>query len=221
MPGWGRRAAQDALAETGADMSRFPTGAAPGLLGRAHPAGQLLRQTQGENQVQEGQPVPGRPARRDRRRGRPHPDPRRRPLPAAGPPPRQGQSPGRARQHPAEGLPQAAVQPRHAVRGPRPGLLRPPARHPPADRPPRRQARRPRLRSHPLPHPRTRPRRTGQQPGRLTHTAPADPDQPRWPGSAAARPADLHFSGQKVGGSSPSERAQVRGPFRLWKGLFC
>ena len=27
MPGWGRRAAQDALAETGADMSRFPTGA--------------------------------------------------------------------------------------------------------------------------------------------------------------------------------------------------
>lgn len=27
MPGWGRRAAQDAVAETGADMSRFPTGA--------------------------------------------------------------------------------------------------------------------------------------------------------------------------------------------------
>src|ERR1035437_7960723 len=27
MPGWGRRAAQDALAETGADMSRFPSGA--------------------------------------------------------------------------------------------------------------------------------------------------------------------------------------------------
>jgi hypothetical protein len=26
---------------------------------------------------------------------------------------------------------------------------------------------------------------------------------------------------QKVGGSSPSERAQVRGPFRAWKGLFC
>jgi len=26
MPGWGRRAAQDALAETGPDMSRFPTG---------------------------------------------------------------------------------------------------------------------------------------------------------------------------------------------------
>jgi transposase len=27
MPGWGRRAAQDAIAETGADMTRFPTGA--------------------------------------------------------------------------------------------------------------------------------------------------------------------------------------------------
>ncbi len=27
MPGWGRRAAQDAVAETGPDMSRFPTGA--------------------------------------------------------------------------------------------------------------------------------------------------------------------------------------------------
>jgi len=27
MPGWGRRAAQDAIAETGVDMSRFPTGA--------------------------------------------------------------------------------------------------------------------------------------------------------------------------------------------------
>jgi transposase len=27
MPGWGRRTAQDAIAETGTDMSRFPTGA--------------------------------------------------------------------------------------------------------------------------------------------------------------------------------------------------
>src|SRR5260370_6746274 len=26
MPGWGRRAAEDVLAETGTDMSRFPTG---------------------------------------------------------------------------------------------------------------------------------------------------------------------------------------------------
>src|SRR5205823_15030420 len=27
MPGWGRRSAEDTLAETGADMSRFPSGA--------------------------------------------------------------------------------------------------------------------------------------------------------------------------------------------------
>jgi transposase len=105
MPGWGRRAAEDALAETGTDMT----------LGRAHPAGQLLRQAQGEGQVQEGQPVPRRPARRDRHRRRQDPDPRRRPVPAAVPPPRQSQSPGRRRQHPAEGLPRAAVQPRHAI----------------------------------------------------------------------------------------------------------
>ena len=186
MPGWGRRAAQDAAAETGTDMSRFPTGA-PGLLGRPHPPGQLLRQAQGEGQVQERQPVPRRPARRDRRRSRQDPDPRGRPLRAAGPPPWQGQSPGRPRQHPAEGLPRPAVQPRHPVSGSRPGLLRTPGQYPPADRPPCRQARRPRLRSHPLPHPRTRSRaRPGKQlPGRLTtdphHRRAKDPAPPGLP----------------------------------------
>jgi transposase len=62
MPGWARRAAQDAIAETGVDMSRFATR----------------------------------------------------------PPPRQSQSPGRPRQHPAQSPAQAAVQPRHALSGPRP-----------------------------------------------------------------------------------------------------
>ena len=37
MPGWGRRAAQDAVAETGVDMSRFPTGRPPGPPGPAAP----------------------------------------------------------------------------------------------------------------------------------------------------------------------------------------
>ena len=115
MPGWGRRAAQDAARRDRHRHEQVPHRRAPGLLGRAHPAGQLLRQAQGEGQVQEGQPVPRRPARRDRHRRRQDPDPRRRPVPAAVPPPRQSQSPGRRRQHPAEGLPQAAVQPRHAV----------------------------------------------------------------------------------------------------------
>ena len=44
MPGWARRAAQDAVAETGVDMTRFRTGAAPGLLGRPRPAGPPVRQ---------------------------------------------------------------------------------------------------------------------------------------------------------------------------------
>jgi hypothetical protein len=105
------------------------------------------------------------------------------------------QSPGRARQHPAERLPQAAVQPGHAVPGPRPGLLRTPGQHPPADRPPRRQARRPRLRSHPLPPPRTRTRRLRQHPGRVT-ARPSPAGQRAGSAGAAARPADLHFSGQ-------------------------
>ena len=89
MPGWGRRAAQDAIAETGIDMTRFRTGGAPGLLGRPHPAGQPVRHAERTIEIQEGQPVPRRPARRDRRRRRQDPDPRRRPLPAAIPPPRQ------------------------------------------------------------------------------------------------------------------------------------
>ncbi|HUY45764.1 MAG TPA: transposase, partial [Streptosporangiaceae bacterium] len=185
MPGWGRRAAGDAVAGTGTGMTRFPCRRAPGLLGRPHPAGQLLRQAHRPGQIQERQPGPRRPARRDRRRGRQNPDPRRRPLPAAGPPPRQSQSPGRRREHPAEGLPQAAVQPRHALSGPRRGLLRAPARPPPADQPPRRQARRPRLRSHPLPPPRTRTRRSGPCPGRLTtprtHRRAKDPAPPALP----------------------------------------
>src|SRR5207344_3038899 len=87
----------------------------PGLLGGPHPAGQPVRKPQRTREIQEGQPVPGRHHRRDRRRGRQDPDPRRRPLPADRPPPRQTQSRRRARQHPAEGLPQAAVHPRHAL----------------------------------------------------------------------------------------------------------
>jgi transposase len=119
MPGWGRRAAQDAVAETGVDMTRFRTG--PHLVswgGRA--ARPPVRQARRTRQSQEGQPVPGRGPRRDRRGGRPHPDPRRRPAPAAGPKTRRGQSLRRHREHPAGGLPQTAVQPRHAIPGSRP-----------------------------------------------------------------------------------------------------
>ena len=115
MPGWARRAAQDAIAETGVDMSRFATGGHLVSWGGRAPLDHPVRRPQGPGQGQEGQPVPGRDARRDRHRGQPHPDPRRRPLPAHRPPPRQSQSPGRSRQHPAQSPAQAAVQPRHAV----------------------------------------------------------------------------------------------------------
>ena len=169
MPGWGRRSAQDAVAETGVDMSKFPTGGHLVLLGRPHPAGPPVRQAHRPRPAQEGQQVPGRRHRRDRRRRRQDPDPRRRPLPAPCPQARQGQSPGRPRQHPAEGLPQAAVQPRHALPGPRPGLLRTTGRHPPQDRLPRPRDRSPRPRSHPhAPRTRTRTGRTSRHPGRLT-----------------------------------------------------
>jgi hypothetical protein len=54
MPGWARRAAQDAIAETGAGMTRFRTGPAPGLLGRPRPAGPPVRQARRTRQGQEG-----------------------------------------------------------------------------------------------------------------------------------------------------------------------
>ena len=50
MPGWGCRAALDALAETGTDITRFHAG---GNLGRVHPAGQPVRQAQRTFEVQE------------------------------------------------------------------------------------------------------------------------------------------------------------------------
>jgi transposase len=77
MPGWQRRAAQDVLAETGPDMTRFPTPAhLVSWTGRA-PLDPPVRPAQGQGETQERQPVHRRVHRRDLRRGRPHPDSRR------------------------------------------------------------------------------------------------------------------------------------------------
>jgi len=100
--------------------------------------------------------------------------------------------------------------PRHPLSGPRPRLLRTPARHPPPDRPPRRQARRPRLRGHPRPHPRPRTRPDSRHRSRLTSQLQAKPR----PGSAtlrrdaAARPAEAPFSGQPLPGLAATLRPQ-------------
>jgi hypothetical protein len=142
-------------------MSRFPT---PAHLVSwvARPAGPPVRPAQGQGQPQERQPLHRRGHRRDLRRGRPHPDPRRSTLPAAGPPGRQGQSPGCRRRHPAEGLPRALVQPRHSLPRPRRRLLRQTRPGQAQGQVPPRRARCPRLRCHP--HPEDRPgRRRGRQ----------------------------------------------------------
>ena len=115
MPGWRRRSAEDAIAETGADMTRFPTGAHLASWGSRAPLDHQSGTRKGRARSKKGNRYLAGVLRRDRRRRRPHPDPRRGPLPAAGPPPRQAQSPGRRRQHPAESPAQAAVQPRHAA----------------------------------------------------------------------------------------------------------
>jgi transposase len=220
MPGWGRRAAQDAVAETGVDMSRFRTGPHLASWGGRAPQDHQSGTRKGTRQGQAGQPVPGRGPRRDRRGRRPHPDPRRRPPPAAGPQARRGQGMRRHREHPAEGLSQAAVQPRHALPGPRGGLLRPPARHPPPDRPPRRQARIPRLRGHPLPHPRSRTRRDRPDPGRLTIPRPQALTGPDGQGPLPHAQLISIFRVRRLGVRLPPSVPQVNGPYRAWKGLF-
>ena len=70
MPGWGRRSAQDAVAETGADMTRFPAGTCPPGPGRPRwttspasvPAGPSPRRATGTWPPSPARP-PSRPAR--------------------------------------------------------------------------------------------------------------------------------------------------------------
>jgi transposase len=114
--GTGRISAQDVIAETGVDMSRFRT---PGHL--ASWAGRTPLDRQSGSKA-------GRAPHKHGNRyigavtgetavaaGRPHPDPRGRPLLPPFPATRQGQSPGRAWQYPDARTPRAAIQPGHAL----------------------------------------------------------------------------------------------------------
>ena len=101
MPGWGRRAAQDALAETGVGHDPLPHRRATWPPGPGGPRWTTSPASAPARPAQERQPVPGRRHRRDRRRGRQDPDPRRRPLPAARPQPRHRQGLRRRRATPS------------------------------------------------------------------------------------------------------------------------
>ena len=114
MPGWGRRAAQDAIAETGVDMSRFRTGAhlvswaaAPRwtISPVSAPGGPRPRRATGTWAPSPARP-PWQPAA---------PRPAKAPATGGWPGTRRGQSMRCHREHPAEGLPQAAIQPRDAI----------------------------------------------------------------------------------------------------------
>ena len=178
MPSWGRRSAQDAVAETGVDMTRFRTGGhlsswagktpldnqSGKRTGRAKSkkGNRYLAAVTGETAIAAGKTQTregARYRRLARRRGKP-------------------------KAQVAVGNTQLKVC--HKL------VSNPGMRYqdlgadyyerqrddPPADRSPRRQARRARLRSDPVPHPRTRTRRNRGQPGRLTPAAPAGPGQP-------------------------------------------
>src|SRR5689334_20735812 len=151
IPGIGITTAQEILAETGTDMSRFPTPRPPGVLGQVRAQGPPVRRAQQSRRHRQGQPLARRHHRRSRYRRRPDQHLPGRPLQAGRQAPRQETRPGRRRQLDPHHLLAPALRPRRPVHRPRPGLARP-ARAPSTQTPaPRRTGTPVRLESH-LPH---------------------------------------------------------------------
>jgi transposase len=176
IPGVGRTGAQELIAETGVDMTRFPTAGrrAPGLLGPVRAPGPPVRGQGQTRHHRQGQPLDRRRPRRSRDGSRPDQDLPRIPLPPPGPQARQAARHRRHRQvHPPHRLP-AAIRPRSPVRRPRPGLARP---HRPA--PPQTPAHR---------RTRTAIRQEGHPPGGRRLTSPLSP-RLRWRSAGVLPPA--------------------------------
>ena len=122
IPGISPGLAATIIAETGLDMTRFPTAAHlvswAGLCPAANQSGPRVRagKKEARQRLPARRPRPGRPRRR------PHRHLPRRTVPPRRPPPRQGQSPGRRRPvHPDHHL-APARRPRRPLHRPRPGL---------------------------------------------------------------------------------------------------
>jgi len=131
IPGISDDLARAIIAETGLDMSRFPTAAHlvswAGLCPSARQSGPRIR----GREEGPGQRLPARQPRPGRHRRRPHRHLPRRALPPDRPPPRQGQGPGRRGPlHPGDHL-APARRPRRPVHRPRRELLPDPYRHRP------------------------------------------------------------------------------------------
>ena len=101
IPGISVHGAQVILAEIGLDMTRFPTAGAPGVVGETVPAHHPVRGKEPLRQGGQGQPLPQRRPRRDRRRGRQNRHLPRRALPADRETPGQAEGPRRGRPLPS------------------------------------------------------------------------------------------------------------------------
>jgi transposase len=148
VPGRDRLTIDVTIAETGADMSRFPTPGRSRLLGRTVPRQRRIGRQTPPGRHYERQPVA--PACADRVRPSRSTDQGkllRRPVPSDRAPPRPQQ--GRSRHRPFPDRARLApAQHRRAVQGSRRRLLQPPPRPAAASAPPRRPARRARIHRH-------------------------------------------------------------------------